>query len=100
MADRVTHQEHTIPTLTASQFHSLIDRTAHARDSLASCRNNEVLAETETVLRVAGELQAARLGRANLQLETERRSMLESVARTARYRMDHRTEVDGPKAVR
>lgn len=75
---------------TASQFRALIDRVARVRDSLASCRNSEVLAETETLRRVTAELQSAQLLRANLQLETERRAMLDSVARTAKYRMDNR----------
>lgn len=80
-----------MPKLTAAQFRALIDRTARVRDSLASCRNSEVLRETETVLRVASELQSAQLLRASVQLETERRAMLDSVARTARFRMDNRS---------
>jgi mannose/fructose/N-acetylgalactosamine-specific phosphotransferase system component IIC len=80
----------TTTKLTAMQFRALIDRTARARDSLSGCRNGEVLGEIETVLRIAGELEAAQLGRTNAGLETERRAMLASVAGTARFRMDHR----------
>lgn len=75
--------------LTAHAFRALVDRCAAARDSLASCRStlDEIEREGAALERVTAELQAATLQRPSAELERERVSMLQSVGRTAEFRL-------------
>lgn len=75
--------------ISAREFSALIDRAGHARDSLASCQDSEVLRESETARRVAEALRAARLKRDNAELERQRDNMLRTMIRTARFRLDN-----------
>jgi hypothetical protein len=74
--------------ISAREFSALIDHAGRARDSLASCRDSEVLRESETARRAAEALRAARLKRENAELERQRDNMLRTMIRTARFRLD------------
>ena len=79
-----------MPTqLTAQEFRRLIDRAAAARDSLASCRTtlDEIEHESAALARVTAELTAATLRRPSAALEQERAGMLQSIGRTAEFRL-------------
>ncbi|TMQ13973.1 MAG: hypothetical protein E6J91_16715 [Deltaproteobacteria bacterium] len=75
--------------ISAREFSALIDRAGRARDSLASCRDSEVLRESETARRAAEALRAARLKRENAKLERQRDNMIRTMLRTARSRLDN-----------
>jgi len=75
--------------ISAREFIALIDRAGHARDSLASCQDSEVLRESESARRAAETLRAARLKRENADLERQRDNMIRTMLRTARFRLDN-----------
>lgn len=75
--------------ISAREFIALIDRAGHARDSLASCQDGEVLRESESARRAAETLLSTRLKRQNADLERQRDNMLRTMLRTARFRLDN-----------
>lgn len=83
--------------ISAREFIALIDRAGHARDSLASCQDSEVLRESESARRAAETLRAARLKRENADLERQRDNMLRTMLRTARFRLDKLSSAVPPR---
>ena len=75
--------------VSASEFRNLIYDARDARDSLVSCLENEVLRESAHVHRAFELLRAARLKRANPELERRRIDMFGLMLRTAQSRLNH-----------
>jgi hypothetical protein len=81
------NEQLTETVVSAKEFRELIDHAGWVWDSLVSCQENEVLHESARVGRVFALLRAARLKRANPELERQRVNMFGTMLRTAQFRL-------------
>jgi hypothetical protein len=93
-----TNEQVTETVVSAKEFRRLIDHAGCVRDWLVSCQENEVLRESARVRRMFVRLRAARLKRANPELERQRTNMLGTMLRSAQFRLDRLTTLATPGA--